>query len=91
MSKCNYSGCGHEGKIDGLCLCAKHFTLMEKASGKIASEELETEKQKPAADVLMPSYDEAVEITWQEVIAAQKLFDKTKEKYIRLILQTRDV
>ncbi|GEM_PF-4517694 len=33
----------------------------------------------------------AVEIAWQEVIAAQKLFDKAKEKYIRLVSQTRDV
>lgn len=32
MSECNYSGCGHEGKIDGLC--AKHHELRDKALGK---------------------------------------------------------
>mgnify|MGYP001566805775 CR=1 FL=1 len=33
MSECNYSGCGHEGKIDGLC--AKHHELRDKAIGKV--------------------------------------------------------
>ncbi|MBI5449356.1 DUF3310 domain-containing protein [Candidatus Gottesmanbacteria bacterium] len=34
MSECNYSGCGHEGKIDGLCV--KHHTLREKALERVA-------------------------------------------------------
>lgn len=34
MEDCNYPGCGHEGKIDGLC--AKHHTLREKALERTA-------------------------------------------------------
>lgn len=50
MSECNYSGCGHEGKIDGLC--AKHHGLREKALGRTAQtdEESCSKREKKAAD-----------------------------------------